>query len=98
MHPSFPGRDGSAARLLAAALAVFNEVGINAASIHDICRRAHVSIGSAYHHFGSKQGLADALLVDGLRENARARPGPSGLRAGGWRDRSVQESVRATGS
>jgi AcrR family transcriptional regulator len=71
-HLSFPGRDGSAARLLAAALAVFNEVGINAASIHDICKRAQVSIGSAYHHFGSKQGLADALLVDGLRENVRA--------------------------
>ena len=66
------GRKGTTARLLAAALDVFNEVGINAASIHDICARARVSIGSAYHHFGSKQGLADALLAAGLRDNARA--------------------------
>ncbi|MEM6274681.1 MAG: helix-turn-helix domain-containing protein [Myxococcota bacterium] len=53
----------------AAALDVFNEVGVNAASIHDICGRAGVCIGSAYHHFGSKQGLADALLLQGLQHH-----------------------------
>lgn len=59
-------------RLMASGLAVFNEVGVNAASIHDICKRAGVSIGSAYHHFGSKQGLADALLVEGLQSNSES--------------------------
>lgn len=56
-------------RLQSAALAVFNESGVNAASIHDICARAQVSIGSAYHHFGSKQGLADHLLIAGLEHH-----------------------------
>lgn len=62
-------QNNSRARLQAAALEVFNEVGVNAASIHDICARAQVSIGSAYHHFGSKQGLADHLLIDGLQQH-----------------------------
>ena len=56
-------------RLYAAALEVFNARGINAASIHEICAQAQVSIGSAYHHFGSKQGLADQLLLDGLNQH-----------------------------
>lgn len=59
-------KSSSRERLQAAALEVFNEVGVNAASIHDICARAQVSVGSAYHHFGSKQGLADYLLIAGL--------------------------------
>lgn len=72
MAKRIPGPDGAPGRLLRAALGVFNDVGVNAASIHDICARANVSIGSAYHHFGSKQALADALLVEGLRDHARA--------------------------
>jgi AcrR family transcriptional regulator len=87
--PPLSGFQGSASRLLAAALEVFNETGVYAASIHDICARAGVSIGSAYHHFGSKQGLADALLVEGLRDNARA------LRARLQRCRDAEASVRA---
>ena len=84
-----PGQKGSAARLRAAALEVFNAVGINAASIHDICARAQVSIGSAYHHFGSKQGLADALLAEGLRDNTRA------LKARLDRARGPESGIRA---
>lgn len=59
-------------RLLSAALEIFNKQGVNEASIHDICKQAAVSIGSAYHHFGSKQGLADALYTEGLRDNRQA--------------------------
>ncbi len=71
-HEATPATpESSADRLLKAALRVFNEIGVNAASIHEICRLADVSIGSAYHHFGSKQGLADALLVNGLSDNNR---------------------------
>ena len=65
-------RRSSEERVLSAALAIFNEAGVNAASIHDICDRAGVSIGSAYHHFESKKGIADALLIGGLRSNAQA--------------------------
>ena len=53
-------------RLLRAALPAFNAGGMAAESIHDICEAASVSIGSAYHHFGSKQGLAAELLAAGL--------------------------------
>lgn len=67
-----PFDNNSAGRLLAAALQQFNANGVNATSIHDICAAAKVSIGSAYHHFGSKQALADALLVGGLDSNCQA--------------------------
>lgn len=56
-------------RILSAALECFNEHGIQAAAIADICARAKASIGSVYHHFGSKEGIATALLVEGLRRN-----------------------------
>lgn len=70
-HVPHPNGTGSADRLMRAGLAEFNAVGVNAASIHTICERAEVSIGSAYHHFGSKQGLADALLTGGLDDHLR---------------------------
>lgn len=74
------------AEILAAALACFNEHGVEAAAIGDICARAGASIGSVYHHFGSKEGIAAALLVDGLRSNVeqlRQRlHGVRGARAG----------------
>ena len=53
-------------RLLDAALMAFNEAGIQGASIQAICRAAGASIGSAYHHYGSKLGLAEALYVHGM--------------------------------
>lgn len=63
-----PDRRGA---ILAAALQCFNENGIEAAAIGDICKRAGASIGSVYHHFGSKEGIAAALLAEGLHDNAR---------------------------
>lgn len=59
-------------RLLTAALEAFNAQGVAKASIHAICARAQVSIGSAYHHFGNKQGLADAVFAAGLQANLDA--------------------------
>ena len=88
MPSSRPARDRAAdtrERLLAAALRVFNRDGVAGASIHAICAEAGVSIGSTYHHFGSKQGLADALQAAGLRahlESLRGRlPDPPSARA-----------------
>lgn len=57
--------------ILAAALRCFNENGIEGAAIGEICRRSGASIGSVYHHFGSKEGIAAALLAEGLHRNAR---------------------------
>jgi AcrR family transcriptional regulator len=81
-----PGRE----RLLQAALPVFVERGVVGASIEEICARSGASVGSLYHHFGDKDGLAGAVYVAALgdyqraflaelREHAEAE---SGIRAG----------------
>jgi AcrR family transcriptional regulator len=53
--------------ILDAALAAFSERGVEATTIDDIRRRSGASVGSIYHHFGDKEGLADALYVEGVR-------------------------------
>jgi AcrR family transcriptional regulator len=52
--------------ILAAALAVFSEKGIEEATIEDIRQRSQASVGSIYHHFGTKEGIAAALFSQGL--------------------------------
>ncbi|HEV2924129.1 MAG TPA: helix-turn-helix domain-containing protein [Solirubrobacteraceae bacterium] len=54
--------------ILAAALESFAEQGFAATTIEEIRERSGASIGSIYHHFGGKEGLAAELYVDGLRE------------------------------
>lgn len=53
--------------VLQAALECFNAHGVEACAIATICARAQASVGSVYHHFGSKEGLAGALYCEGLR-------------------------------
>lgn len=60
-------------QLLRAGLDLFSEHGVHAVSIQQICKLAGISIGSAYHHFGGKQELANALLRAGLAANAKQR-------------------------
>jgi AcrR family transcriptional regulator len=55
------------AAILDAALAEFTEHGVAGASIDAIRRRSGASVGSIYHHFGGKDGIAGALYLDGLR-------------------------------
>src|SRR5579863_3476481 len=54
--------------ILDAALACFARRGFAATTIDDIRRAAGASIGSIYHHFTSKEQLAAALFVEGLRD------------------------------
>lgn len=54
------------AAILAAALASFNDLGFEAATIEDVCERSGASVGSIYHHFGSKTGLASALFIEAI--------------------------------
>lgn len=49
--------------VLDAALELFSEAGYFNTSVHDIVRAAGVSIGSIYHHFGDKEGVARALYA-----------------------------------
>ncbi|HWY25901.1 MAG TPA: TetR/AcrR family transcriptional regulator, partial [Nevskia sp.] len=57
--------------ILMAALDCFNRHGIEASSIGEIGRLAGASVGSIYHHFSSKEGIAIALLAEGLRNHVR---------------------------
>ncbi|MEE4380354.1 MAG: TetR/AcrR family transcriptional regulator [Pseudomonadales bacterium] len=63
-----PGSAARRAQILAAALACFTEQGLEAATMEQICERARCSVGSLYHHFGSKSGVASRLFVEGLAD------------------------------
>lgn len=52
--------------VLKAALACFSEQGLEHTTIHQIQARAECSIGSLYHHFGSKEGIAEELFLEGV--------------------------------
>ena len=77
-------RDQSQRRLLEAAAALIQERGMAAATFENIGARAGYSRGLASRHFGSKQGLIEALIAriqerrdDALDDDDRA--GPEGL-------------------
>src|SRR5215213_3788736 len=53
--------------ILDAALAAFLERGVLATTIEDVRERSGASVGSIYHHYGSKEGIAAALFVEGMR-------------------------------
>lgn len=56
-------RSSRQARILRAALEVFADRGTSATTMQDVARTADVSVGLVQHHFGSKDGLIEA--VDG---------------------------------
>ena len=56
-------RGASFRRLIDGAEATFAERGYNAATIHDICGRAGVGIGTFYTHFGRKSELLRQVMV-----------------------------------
>lgn len=64
-HASSPKRK---ADILRTALACFTEMGVAGTNISDICGRAGVSVGSLYHHYTSKEQLAAALYIEGIRD------------------------------
>ncbi|MEU6993004.1 TetR/AcrR family transcriptional regulator [Streptomyces sp. NPDC046465] len=53
----------TADRLLVAALQVYAESGERGVTVHALGRTSGVSLGSLYHHFGSVDGLMNALLL-----------------------------------
>ena len=57
-------------RLLDAGLAVFDELGLSAARVEDIVRRAKTSHGTFYLYFANKDDLLRALLQDALHDIA----------------------------
>ena len=69
------------ARLLAAAEALFDQHGIAATKVSEICERADVAQKTFFNHFATKQDLLRALAGSFLEEllvdveEARKRPG-----------------------
>jgi len=59
---------GTADRVLTAALPLFAAHGYAGASLERVRREAGVSNGSLYHHFPRRAELAARLLVDGMRQ------------------------------
>ena len=61
-----PERPSRREAILEAALVEFNAKGIAGTSIADLRRRSGASVGSIYHHFGDKDGIAATLHLEGL--------------------------------
>lgn len=51
-------------QVLDAALRLFTRDGYFKTSVHDVARTSGVSVGSIYHHFNDKEGIARALYAD----------------------------------
>ena len=75
--------------VLEAALACFSEQGIEHTTIAHIQRRAGCSIGSIYHHFGSKEGVAEELFLEIIQKMNR------GMLKKVRRARDAEEAVHA---
>jgi AcrR family transcriptional regulator len=54
--------------ILEAALRGFAEKGLAGTTVEEVRRRSGASVGSIYHHFGDKEGIAAALYVELLRD------------------------------
>jgi AcrR family transcriptional regulator len=84
-----PLPDARRRTILDAALEVFLESGVDAASVDEVRNRSGASVGSLYHRFGSKEGIAAAVYVDALRDYQaefvaaldRARDAAEGIRS-----------------
>ncbi|WP_028921297.1 TetR/AcrR family transcriptional regulator [Pseudonocardia acaciae] len=73
--------------ILDAALACFLEHGVAGAGIEQVCARSGASVGSVYHHFGGKDGLAGAVFTEAMADYqvsflAALRRHPDDARAG----------------
>jgi AcrR family transcriptional regulator len=55
-------------KLLDAALAIFTEIGVDAASIEKITEKADVGKGTFYRHFADKQQLLQSLIEDAIEK------------------------------
>ncbi|MEU7783036.1 TetR/AcrR family transcriptional regulator [Amycolatopsis sp. NPDC049159] len=79
-------------RLLLAAGQLLHEAGDGPVSTRAICERAGVQAPTLYHHFGSKQGLLDAVVNYGFTQYVQAPDGggdPVDRIRAGW-DRHVE--------
>jgi AcrR family transcriptional regulator len=89
--PTATARD----RLLVAAADLLDAAGGADVPTRAVCDRAGVQAPTLYHHFGSKQGLLDAVISHGFRQFLTDHPGdntdadPVAVIRAGW-DRHIQ--------
>ena len=57
---------------ITSARALFLTRGLEATRIEDVRDASGISTGSLYHHFGSKLGLLEAVVISALTEHKRA--------------------------
>lgn len=62
------GTESRRREIIRAALSCFTEKDIPEVSISEICARSGASVGSIYHHFKSKEQLAAAVFLDGIKD------------------------------
>jgi AcrR family transcriptional regulator len=65
-------RQASRRSVLRHALALFNAKGVEATTIDDLKRASGQSVGTIYHHFGNKEGVAGALFLAAFDDQSRA--------------------------
>ncbi|WP_375789250.1 TetR/AcrR family transcriptional regulator [Bradyrhizobium sp. Pha-3] len=80
---------GTRERLLSAAQEELIE-GLGHLEMQAVARRAQVSVGLAYHHFGSKAGLIAAVVEDFYAHLDEAAFGGAKLAARNWADREKE--------
>lgn len=88
-------RAASSARqraIIEAALACFSRHGVEATTIDMIREASGASVGSLYHRFGNKEGIAAEVYVEGLREFRQWLE--KGLEDVGTLDEAVRTIVR----
>lgn len=55
-------------QILAAALALISEQGVQGVTIAQICQRSGASVGSLYHHFGDREGVLYGLYHESFAD------------------------------
>lgn len=68
LNKATPDPEPMDCRILTAGLTLFVKNGYHNVSVHDVQKKANVSIGSIYKHFGGKEGIAKNLYYHLLNE------------------------------
>ncbi len=82
-------------RVLESAIEVFAEAGFEAATIHEICRRADANIAAVNYYFGSKESLYAEAWRTAFRRAVRAHPPDGGVPADAPPEERLRGRIRA---